>query len=101
MRQVVERGVLSIDNLARNFFWRGTKHQGSKFTLMAWNSVYKPKEEGGLAIRKMEHANVAMLCKLGWALESNSNSLWVKSLKAKYFPHTSFMNSRQKKTNSW
>lgn len=43
---------------------------------------------------------MAMLCKLGWALETNNDLLWVKALKVKYFPNTSFMRCGQKKANS-
>ncbi|XP_060668933.1 uncharacterized protein LOC125420540 [Ziziphus jujuba] len=49
----------------------------------------------------MEAVNSALLCKLGSLLESNQNQLWVRSLKAKYFPSSSFMRSNRKKTNSW
>ncbi|XP_060673244.1 uncharacterized protein LOC132803749 [Ziziphus jujuba] len=45
--------------------------------------------------------NKAMLCKLGWTLETNIDLLWVKAVKGKYFPHSSFMRCGQKKNASW
>lgn len=36
--------------------------------LISWKKVSKPKEEGGLGIRKAKEMNKALLGKIGWRL---------------------------------
>nr|XP_015876458.1 uncharacterized protein LOC107413102 [Ziziphus jujuba var. spinosa] len=54
-----------------------------------------------LPLGRLEDVNTALLCKLGWYLEQNSELVWVRALKAKYFPHSSFMRAERKRTHSW
>lgn len=80
----------AFDSAARQFFWNG-KDVERKLSMVAWNVVCKPKSQGGLGIRSFELINKTLLAKLGWALAIGEERLWVKALKAKYFPNRDFL----------
>ena len=56
--------------------------------------VCKPKNRGGLGFRELRSFNLALLAKKGWRLQTNSNSLFNRVYKAKYFPHCSFAEAK-------
>lgn len=51
---------------------------------MSWETITKPKECGGLGLRRLEEMNKAFIAKLGWRLLQNEDCLWTQVLKAKY-----------------
>lgn len=59
------------------------------------------KLSGGLGIKKLWSFNKALIAKLGWNLITAENKLWVPAIKAKYFPHFSFMKCRKTGGCSW
>ena len=71
-----------IEKVCRRFIW-GQQEGRDKIHLINWNTICKPKEEGGLGIRKMEAMNKAFIMKLAWGM-LQENSLWVQFLKDKY-----------------
>lgn len=82
----------SLDKMARDFLWNNNQRDSRGFYPIAWNRTCQPKFNGGLGIRKHWSFNGALIAKLGWNLATKDNLLWVKAFKAKYFPHSSFMN---------
>lgn len=61
---------------------------------MTWNRLCIPKKFGGLGFRKLRDFNIAMLGKQAWRLMQNPNTLVGRVFKAKYYPHTSFLNAK-------
>lgn len=51
------------------------------------------KSNGGLGLKQLRSFNIAMLAKQGWRILNNSNPLVTAILKARYFPHTAFLNA--------
>lgn len=54
------------------------------------------KANEGLDFRNFEMFNASLLAKQGWRILQNPQSLLAKILKAKYFPNSTFLNSRLK-----
>lgn len=61
-----------ITSLCRNFLW------GTKWAHVAWESITKPKDEGGLGLRHLPTWNRAFLAKTIWNIQRKADSLWVK-----------------------
>lgn len=84
--QWVLAGVCNrIDKLSRDFIWKGVSRKG--IHLVGWNTITRPKKEGGLGVRKARESNTAMLGKLVWELHTQSEKPWVNMLLSKYVPN--------------
>ena len=68
---------------------------------MAWNKLCLPKCQGGLGFREIENFNLALLGKQVWRLIHNSDSLFYKVFKARFFPTCSIMDEGVKTTGSY
>ncbi|KAK8664047.1 hypothetical protein V6N13_083850 [Hibiscus sabdariffa] len=55
-----------------------------KVSLVNWNSVCRPSSHGGLGLRQVHLQNDAFLMKMAFRLITQSTSLWVCFLRAKY-----------------
>ncbi|KAL0439703.1 UNVERIFIED_CONTAM: putative ribonuclease H protein [Sesamum latifolium] len=65
-----------IEQKMRSFLWKGPS--GSGFAKVSWGQVCKPKEEGGLGIRRVLHMNQALMLKHVWRiLQEDPSSIWV------------------------
>lgn len=67
--------IEEIDSLSSRFLWKG-KTDGTNAAKVAWNSVTKPKAEGGLGLRNLSHWNTAAAIKLIWILFFRPASIW-------------------------
>lgn len=59
--------IKRLERLQREFFWHGTSPQ-KKIHLVDWESICKPKEEGGLGIRPLRKMNQALPGKWLWRI---------------------------------
>ncbi|KAG7543982.1 Reverse transcriptase domain [Arabidopsis thaliana x Arabidopsis arenosa] len=66
-----------IDKICSAFLWSGPELNSHKAKI-AWTTVCKPKQEGGLGLRSLKEANEVCCLKLIWRLVSHANSLWVR-----------------------
>ena len=72
-----------IIKLQRKFLWGwGTK--GRKIAWCSWENICKPKEEGGLGIRRIDLFNKALLTKRIWRMRYPKVGLWKDVLELKY-----------------
>ena len=62
--------IISICKEIRKFLWQGGKVQTKKFHLVKWETVKRPKLQGGLGIRDPELVCKALGAKLVWRLVS-------------------------------
>ena len=56
-----------LDRINRDFFWK-TSNLDKGMPLVAWDKVCRPKQLGGLGLRKTSAVNTAFLAKLGWKI---------------------------------
>ena len=76
-----------IDRIIRDFWW-GNTTEVRKLHTIARDTIYQPKQIGGVSIRKTEQFNQALLAKQYWRITQNPQSLLATTLKGKYFPKT-------------
>jgi hypothetical protein len=72
-------------------FWLGQRGEEQKIHLLSKEKLMRPKHEGGIGFRDLQLFNKALLARQGWWLLQHPSSLVFWILKAKYFPHTSFL----------
>lgn len=62
----------------------GSSEERRKLHAVSWESLCKPKEQGGIGLRRLREMNEALLGKIGWNVIVNPNNLCSKVLTAKY-----------------
>ena len=67
----------------RDFLWKDNLDD-KKLALIKWDNLCKPKECGGLGIKKPQWQNEALGAKLVWRLYQEHNHKWAKILYYKY-----------------
>ena len=80
--------VRDFDALSQQFLWSGTL-LSSKWSLVKWECVCRPKYVGGLGLRSMSLLVMALATKMYWRWCNNQHSDWAKILTHKYFPSAS------------
>jgi len=88
-----------IDRVGREFFWKKNNTEKG-LPLVAWDKVCRPKEYGGLGLRKTAEVNQAFQSKLAWNLLTNQDSMWVRIMRKKYLAHQDFFNAQIKQGDS-
>ncbi|KAK2360556.1 hypothetical protein QL285_085815 [Trifolium repens] len=76
-----------------NAFWWGGGSDNKGIRWLAWDKLACPKDEGGLGFRDFQSFNMAMVAKQGWNLMNKPSTLVSRVFKARYFPHSSFLES--------
>ncbi|XP_043717944.1 uncharacterized protein LOC122665876 [Telopea speciosissima] len=64
--EVMERWI-------RNFIWTGDA-DCSKAITVRWDSLCKPKKEGGLGVRRLRDLNLALIAKLAWTIYTDQST---------------------------
>jgi len=57
-----------MELILRIFMWQGGKQENKKFSLVKWEQVVLPYEQGSLSIRKPGLMNAALGMKIVWRL---------------------------------
>jgi hypothetical protein len=68
---------------------------------VAWETICKAIEEGGLDVKNMKLFNEALLGKWVWRIKNERNSLWRKVLVSKYGEEGLFLSDRVVKGSHW
>ncbi|GAU41426.1 hypothetical protein TSUD_26060 [Trifolium subterraneum] len=79
-------------------FWWGSNIDQKKIHWLNWKEIRKQKSLGFINLHAF---NEALLAKQGWRIVTEPNSLMATMLKAKYFPHTQFLQASQGKRFSY
>ncbi|XP_019432100.1 PREDICTED: uncharacterized protein LOC109339150 [Lupinus angustifolius] len=75
--------IPKLVNMQRSFMW-GNKGGTRGIMWIAWDTIYKPKKNGGLGVKNLAIFNKALLCKWKWRRLKEPISLWVSILNSKY-----------------
>lgn len=78
------KGVMQqCRNIQRDFLW-GKGEERNKWALVAWETICKPKNHGGLGLDDLEVLNKVLGAKLWWRLIKDLDALWARIWKEKY-----------------
>ncbi|CAN1853577.1 Uncharacterized mitochondrial protein AtMg00310 [Linum perenne] len=89
-----------LDAVIAKFWWSGDVNRRA----IHWCSKERltdTKFNGGLGFRSFKEFNLAHLVKLCWRIIQNPGALWVRVLKALYFPRTDFVEASGHHRPSW
>jgi hypothetical protein len=89
-----------LDSLI-NAFWWGHDPGRKKLHMTNWDTITKPKAQGGLGIKKFGPMNKALITKQYWRIKNNPNLLLSKTLKAKYCPNEELHSHKPNQKASW
>jgi len=92
--------IREIDKLCSAFLWSGPE-LSTKKAKIAWDTICRPKQEGGLGLRSIKEANDVCCLKLIWRMVSHGDSLWVKWIKTHLLKHNTFWSLRSAQQGSW
>lgn len=73
-----------VDSLCSGFLWKNSTTSAS-WAHVSWESICKPKAEGGLGLRKLEEFELVFRLKRVWLFFYGSGSLWVPWLRDNRF----------------
>jgi hypothetical protein len=74
-------------------YWWGAENGKRKTHWVAWDTMLRPKECGGIGFRDMRLFNQALLARQAWRLIQYPETLCAQLLKAKYFPNGSLIDT--------
>ncbi|KAA3451689.1 reverse transcriptase [Gossypium australe] len=81
-----------LENLMCKFWWRNSKtNKGIHWCKRSDMCI--PKAKGGLGFKDLATFNLALLAKQGWKIITQPHCLFVRVMKAKYFPKEKFMSA--------
>ncbi|XP_076881089.1 uncharacterized protein LOC143529105 [Bidens hawaiensis] len=69
--------IEKLESIMRRFLWAGSTEE-KKICWVAWDSVTRPKNEGGLGITNLRVTNEALLLKWACRFKKDGNCLWKK-----------------------
>lgn len=81
------------------FWWTSGRDKGIHWK--KWSSLTDSKGNGGLGFREFSHMNSSLLAKQAWKMIQNPEALWARTLRAIYFPNSSYLQVKQRWTVSW
>ncbi|XP_019198078.1 PREDICTED: uncharacterized protein LOC109191859 [Ipomoea nil] len=84
----------TLEKLFNRFWWGGGNTGNRGIHWLSWEKMCTPKAKGGLGFKKLHQFNTALLAKQGWRLLIQPESLVSRTMKAKYFPTTGFMEAQ-------
>ncbi|KAK4264615.1 hypothetical protein QN277_025768 [Acacia crassicarpa] len=93
---------LEVEHLQRNFIW-GHDGDSRRFHSIGWDQITRPKEYGGLGLRRLCSVNKACNAKLAWKLVSGAKGLWAEILFHRYMVRDgeSLLNYRPGDSKLW
>ncbi|CAH1434531.1 unnamed protein product [Lactuca virosa] len=92
--------IKEIEKMMKNFLWNCDESKKGR-AKVAWSTVCKPVDNGGLGLRNLRAWNKAILSRRIWMIVSNSESLWVKWININILKGRSFWDVEKNNDMSW
>ncbi|XP_043687599.1 uncharacterized protein LOC122638815 [Telopea speciosissima] len=89
-----------LESMFSNFLWTGPSLE-RKVHYISWDKICKPKDEGGLGIRRITDMNITGILKQIWWIASKKDSLWVRWVYARYLKKESIWTVKIPQNCSW
>ncbi|KAL0410965.1 UNVERIFIED_CONTAM: hypothetical protein Slati_3686200 [Sesamum latifolium] len=88
----------TICSIIADFWWSNGEPKRTHW--LSWNLLCNQKWKGGLGFRDMRCFNRALLAKQAWRIATETDCLLSRTIKAKYFPFSSFWEARKRSNAS-
>ncbi|XP_015972358.1 uncharacterized protein LOC107495706 [Arachis duranensis] len=92
--------ICEIHSILTQFWW-GQKGTERKMAWISWDTMSRPKKEGGLGFKDLRAQNLALLAKQCWKLATQPQSLLSKIFKGKYYRYSNIMRAETGNQPSW
>jgi hypothetical protein len=79
-----------LTKMIRRYWW-GAENGKRKTHWLGWDSMLRPKSQGGVGFRDMRLFNQALLARQAWRLIQFPHTLCAQILKTKYYPNGSLI----------
>ncbi|GJW33357.1 putative RNA-directed DNA polymerase [Tanacetum coccineum] len=89
-----------VEKLMRDFLWNFGVFKKGK-SKINWNTMCKPKIEGGLGIKSSDSWNISLKSKHMWNIITNKESLWVRWVNTYRLKGRSFWDIPEKEGSCW
>ncbi|XP_059668736.1 uncharacterized protein LOC132313810 [Cornus florida] len=91
--------INQIQKMCRDFVW-GSRENINKLHLLSWDMMCRPKDEGGLGIRKLKDLQVTSQRVLAWDFLLSKDRLWISWFHHRYTTSSNFWNAIPKISHS-
>ena len=89
-----------IEGLIKKFWW-GQRGDRRRIHWVKWEDMTRSKTIGGMGFRELALHNDSFLAKQAWRLLHNTDSLFYKVFKARFFPNTTIMEATDSRMGSY
>ncbi|XP_062089757.1 uncharacterized protein LOC133796303 [Humulus lupulus] len=95
-----KRVLQKVNSICRAYLWKGASdYHGPGY--VAWESICKPKKEGGLGFWNVKEWNIAAIGKYIWAIATKQDNLWIKWVHHVYLGEADWWSYEAPLTSSW
>ncbi|XP_042484235.1 uncharacterized protein LOC122064574 [Macadamia integrifolia] len=91
--------INTLERWMRNFVWTREVDNAKKIVIN-WDQCCKPKEEGGLGLRRLRDINKTMLCKSAWRIKTEE-SMASSFLRARFLDREGIPKKGFRKSSIW
>ncbi|XP_074300485.1 uncharacterized protein LOC141631757 [Silene latifolia] len=98
---IIPKGIIKrIEAVCRNFLWDNSADY-RRTPLVGWDTICRPKDEGGLGLKDQETWNKAMVGRLVDWVAMQRDSIWVHWVQSNYLKGQEWMEYKPSTNSSW